>query len=538
MKKYDAIVIGAGHNGLANAAFLAEAGLTVLVLEKNAYIGGATVSRELHTDWKYSNCSYVCSLLRPEIYRSLNLAKHGLQVTPYGGGVTYMENGDHFASYRDKELSYREYARHSQHDADAYLRFKTETARQCRFIRDFMLATPPDPTSFKPRDIKELMNIGRAFTNMDEEVMYDTFRFWSMSVADYLGEFFETDIVKANLAGSGIIGTALGPYSPGTAYVMLHHYMGDVDGNVGTWGLARGGMGAVSTALNGALLERGGEVRVNAGVEQILVKNDQIAGVALTSGEEIHSPIVVSNLDVKRTFLNCMDSSDLPDTFVKKVKNFRIRGASGKVNIALDGLPTFDSLPEGSPLYGGDMHFVDSLERLERGFDDWKEGRWSQDPYLDMLMPTTCDPTMAPPGKHYMSVFAQYCPPKLATGDWTNDNRDAFGQTVIDQIGRFSPDFKDLILHMEVRTPSDLENEVGLTGGNIFHGELTLDQLLFNRPIPGYAQYRGPVKGLYMCGSSTHPGGGVMAAPGANAAREILLDLKQPNTVPENFGDD
>ncbi len=512
--------------------------MKVLVLEKNAYIGGATVSRELHEDWKYSNCSYVCSLLRPEIYRTLNLAKHGLQVTPYGGGVTYMENGDYFASHRDSELSYREYARHSKHDADAYLRFKTETARQCRFIRDFMLATPPDPTSFKPKDLKELMNIGKAFMGLDEEVMYDTFRFWSMSVADYLNEFFESDIVKANLAGSGIIGTALGPYSPGTAYVMLHHYMGDVDGNVGTWGLARGGMGAVSNALNGALLERNGEVRVNAGVEQILVKNDKVAGVALTSGEEISSPVVVSGLDVKRTFLNCMDANDLPASFVKRVRDFRIRGSSGKLNIALDGLPTFSALPKGSPLYGGDMHFVDSLERLERGFDDWKEGRWSQDPYLDMLMPTTCDPTMAPPGKHYMSVFVQYCPPVLATGEWTDDDRDAFGQCVIDQISRFSPDFKDLILHMEVRTPRELENEVGLTSGNIFHGELTLDQLLFNRPVPGYAQYRGPVKGLYMCGSSTHPGGGVMAAPGANAAREILHDLKRPNTVPENFGDD
>ncbi|MEM7081757.1 MAG: NAD(P)/FAD-dependent oxidoreductase [Pseudomonadota bacterium] len=538
MKQYDAIVIGAGHNGLTNAAFLAEAGLSVLVVEKNDYIGGATVSRELYSDWKYSNCSYVCSLLRPEIYRALNLARHGLQVTPYGGGVTYMENGDYFAAYRDRELAYREYARHSLHDAETWRRFKTETARQCRFIRDFMLSTPPDPTSFRPRDLRELMTIGQAFGELDEAVMYDTFRFWSMSVADYLDEFFETDIVKANLAGSGIIGTALGPYSPGTAYVMLHHYMGDVDGNVGTWGLARGGMGAVSQALYGAVRERGGEVRTNAPVEQILVKDGRATGVALASGEELTSSIVVSNLDVKRTFLTCMSETKLPADFVKGVEHFRIRGSSGKVNIALDGLPTFSALPKGSPLYGGDMHFVDSVKRLERGYDDWKAGRWSQDPYLDMLMPTTCDPTMAPPGKHFMSVFVQYCPPRLATGEWTDADRDAFGQTVIDQIGRFSPDFKDLILHMEVRTPRELEAEVGLTSGNIFQGELTLDQLLFNRPLPGYAQYRAPVKGVYMCGSSTHPGGGVMAAPGANAAREILRDLKQPNTVPENFGDD
>lgn len=538
MTKFDAIVIGAGHNGLANAAFLAEAGLRVLVLERNPYIGGATVSRELYKDWKYSNCSYVCSLLRPEIYRSLNLAKHGLQVTPYGGSVTYKQNGDYFGGYFDSEVAYREFARHSQHDADAYLRYKTDTARQSRFIRDFLLTTPPDPTSFKPRDISDLLKIGRKLLAMDEESIYDTLRFWTMSVADYLNEYFESDIIKAHLAGSGVIGTPLGPYSPGTAYVMLHHYMGDVDGNVGAWGLARGGMGAVSKALHGALMERGGEVRSEAEVTNVRVRNGKVCGVALANGDEIDANIVVSNLDVKRTFLNIMEEGDLPQRFVERVKNFHIRGSSGKVNIALDGLPTFSALPPNSPLMRGDMHFVDSLPRLEQAYDDYKNGQWSQDPYLDMLMPSTNDPTMVPPGKHYMSVFVQYCPEHLASGPWTEQDRAAFGQCVVDQIARYSPDFEQLILHMEVRTPHELEQEVGLTGGNIFQGELTMDQLLFNRPLPGYAQYRGPVEGLYMCGSSTHPGGGVMAAPGANAAREILHDLKRDNTVPENFGDD
>jgi phytoene dehydrogenase-like protein len=243
-------------------------------------------------------------------------------------------------------------------------------------------------------------------------------------------------------------------------------------------------------------------------------------------------------MDVKRTFLKCMDEKDLPAEFYQRVKNFKIRGSSGKLNIALDGLPSFPALPEGSPLLDGDMHFIDSMERMERAYDDWKEGTWSKDPYVDMLIPTISDPTMAPPGKHFMSCFVQYCPAQIEGRDWTADEREQFGQTVIDQIANYSPDFKSLIEHVEIRTPSVIEDEIGITEGNIFHGELTMDQLMFNRPIPGYAQYRGPVGGLYMCGSSTHPGGGIMAAPGCNAAREILRDLKRPDITAVNFGDD
>jgi phytoene dehydrogenase-like protein len=538
MNNYDAIVIGAGHNGLTNAAFLAKAGLNVLCVEKNEYIGGAAVSRNLYKDWIYSNCSYVCSLLRPEIFRALELHRHGLQVTPYGGSVTFMENGDYFGSYRDHEAAHREMARFSKRDADAYERYSADTMRQCRFIRDFLLRTPPDPTSFRPRDLKVLMELGRKFYEMGEDRMYDTIRFWTMSVAEYLDEYFETDVIKAAMSGSGIIGTALGIHSPGTAYVLLHHYMGDVDGNVGTWGYARGGMGAVSESIARAFQSFGGELRTDAGVEHIMVRNGKVRGIALSNGEEIDADVVVSAMDVKRTFLKCMDRNDLPEAFYERVSNFKIRGSSGKLNIALDGLPTFPALPPGSPLNTSDMHFVDSMERMERAYDDWKEGTWSKDPYVDMVIPTTVDPTMAPPGKHFMSCFVQYCPPKVEGREWTDAERDAFGQTVIDQIGNYSPDFKDLILHVEVRTPKEIEDEAGLTEGNIFHGELTMDQIMFNRPVPGYAQYRAPVGGMYMCGSSTHPGGGVMAAPGANAAREILLDLKRHDTTPENFGDD
>jgi phytoene dehydrogenase-like protein len=533
---YDVIVVGAGHNGLTTAAYLARAGLRVLVLERNDYIGGASVSRELHRGWIYSNCSYVCSLLRPEIYRDLDLARHGLQVVPYGGGLTYLSDGDILGRYVDPELKRREVARHSPRDAEAYPRFMRDVMRQCQFIRPLLMRTPADPLSGRPRDLGELLYLYRRLYGLGEAQINDTIRFYTMSVAEFLAEYFESEVVKADLAGSGIIGSGLGVYSPGTAYVLLHHYMGDVDGHMGAWGYARGGMGAVAEALAGALRAAGGEIRTGAGVAQIRVTAGRAAGVVLGTGEEIQADNVVSNLDPHRTFLQLVPDHALTDRFRERVRRFKVRGSSGKVNIALDGLPRFPALPANHPLLRGDMHFVDSLERLERAYDDWKYGSWSRDPYLDLVIPTLTDPTMAPPGKHMMSVFVQYVPPTLDTerfkGAWTDEARTALADAVIGQIERHSPGFRELILHMEVRTPHELEGEIGLTGGNIFHGELTLDQMFFNRPVPGYAQYRAPLPGLYMSGSSNHPGGGVMAAPGANAAREILRDLRRRNTVP------
>jgi len=538
VKKYDAIVVGAGHNGLTNGAYLAKAGLDVLVVEKNPWIGGASVSRSLYEGWTYSNCSYVCSLFRPEIYRDLDLARHGLQIIPYEGGITFMQDGDYFGNYADDERHHREIARHSARDANAYHRYSADVSRQTRLIRPFLLRTPPDPTSFKRADVMELIHMIKTYWDLGEEILYDTIRFWTMSVGDFLDGYFESNIVKAHLAGSGIIGTGLGVYSPGTAYVLLHHYMGDVDGSIGSWGFARGGMGSIADALAGSFRSFGGEIMVDAGVDKILVENGRTKGVVLENDDEHYADIVISNLDPKRTFLNIMDEKDLPADVVKKAKNFKIRGSSGKLNISLDGMPSFKAMPKAHELLKADFHFIDSMERMERAYDDWKNGSWSKDPYLDTLIPTQTDPTMAPPGKHMMSVFVQYCPPKVDGEDWTDEKRDAFGQTVIDQISEYSPDFKDLILHAEIRTPREIENETGLTEGNIFQGELTMDQLLFNRPFPGYAQYRGPVKGMYMSGSSTHPGGGVMGAPGANSAREILKDLGRKNVVPEAFSDE
>ncbi|PCI34441.1 MAG: amine oxidase [Alphaproteobacteria bacterium] len=534
MKTYDAIIMGAGHNGLTNAAYLAKAGLDVLVVEKNAYIGGAAVSRELHTGFTYSNCSYVCSMMRQAIHRDLNLTRHGLVLVPYLGTVSFSDDGGTLVSYHTAEAEYNQLRARSPHDADAMFRFQTDLARYAQLIRKTLLRTPPDPTSFKPRDIMELLFLAKEFWALGEQEIYEYVRFFTMSAAEFLDDYFEDDLIKATMAGAGIIGTALGVYSPGSAYILLHHVMGDVDGNIGAWGLARGGMGAISNAIAGAAREFGAEIRTNAGVDKMLVRDGKAAGVVLENGEEIYSRIVVSNLDAKRTFTKIVDRKDLPPGIYEKASNFKIRGSSGKVNIALSGLPKFNNVPDNRYINRGGQAFVGSLETMERAYDCWKRGRWSEDPFIECVIPSAWDPTVAPPGQHWMSCFVQYCPPQLADGPWTAKKRNQFGQTIVNKIERYSPGFKDLIVHMEVRTPHEIEAEVGLTEGNIFQGELTIDQLLFNRPFPGYAQYRMPVKNMYMCGSSTHPGGGVSSACGANAAREILYDLKRPNVVPQD----
>ncbi len=534
MSRYDAIVIGAGHNGLTNAAYLAKAGLNVVVVEKNDYIGGAAVSRELHEGWTYSNCSYVCSMMRQAIHRDLDLSRHGLILVPYLATVNFGDGDERLIGYHDAQAAYNELMRHSPHDADAMHRFQADLTRYSQFIRKTLLRTPPEPTSFKLRDIRELLFLGKKLWSLGEREIYEYIRFFTISAADFLDDYFENDMIKAAMASPGIIGTALGVQSPGSAYILLHHVMGDVDGTIGAWGLARGGMGAISKAIASALESFGGEIRMNAGVGQVIVEGGKATGVALENGDELRAGIVVSNLDARRTFTKIIDRNDLPDGIYEKAKNFKIRGSSGKVNIALSGLPKFTGLPENRYVDRGGQAFTGSMETMERAYDCWKRGTWSDDPFIESVIPSAWDPTVAPPGKHWMSNFIQYCPPKLADGPWTPEKRDAFGETIVSKLERYSPGFRDLIVHMEVRTPHDIENEIGLTEGNIFQGELTIDQLFFNRPFPGYGQYRMPLKNLYMCGSSTHPGGGVSSACGANAAREILRDLRRPNSVPDD----
>lgn len=523
---YDALILGAGHNGLVTACYLARAGMKVLVIEKNDWVGGAAVSRELTPGFTYSNCSYVASLFRPEIMRDLELPRHGLQILPYEGGAVFQEGGGYLGMYRDHDANRREFARHSARDAEAYDVYSRDVLRYCRFIRPMLLRTPPDPARFRPRDIGELLFIGKQVSGLSERQIADMVRFWTMSISDYLDHYFESPVIKAYLAVSAIIGTALGPMSPGSAYVLLHHYMGDVDGNIGAWGFARGGMGSITKALSSSLQASGGQIRTGAPVARVLVKNGRSIGVVLENGDEIRAKRVISNMDVKRTMLKHVAEAEIPGDYVASVKKFKTRGSSGKLNIALDAAPKFTALPEGSPAIKGDLHFTDSIEKMERAYDDWKAGHFSRDPFQDVMIPTMIDPTMTPPGKHFMSCFVQYAPPKIEGRDWTDADRDAFGEACLNQIERYAPGFRNLVRHVEIRTPRELEAEVGLTEGNIFQGELTFDQLLFNRPVPGYANYRTPVRDLWICGSSTHPGGGVMGAPGRNAASEILREAK------------
>jgi phytoene dehydrogenase-like protein len=530
----DAIVIGAGHNGLVAACYLARAGLRVTVIEKNDWIGGAAVSRELYPGFLYSNCSYVASLFRPEIMRDLDLPKHGLQILPYEGGAVFTQQGGYLAMFRDHDANRREFARYSARDAEAYDRYSRDILRYCRFIRPMLLRTPPDPASFRPRDLMEMAWLARKMGALSGAEAARMVRFWTMSVADFLDDYFEHPVIKAYLAVSGIIGTALGPMSPGSAYVLLHHYMGDVDGNIGAWGFARGGMGAITKALTASLTAAGGEVRTGKAVTRILVRDGRVRGVELEGGEEVPAARVLSGMDVKRTAA-AVEERHLPEAFRQGVARFKTRGSSGKLNIALDAAPVFPALPEGAPMLKGDLHFTDSVARMERAYDDWVDGRFSRDPFQDCMIPTMIDPTMVPPGKHFMSCFVQYAPPRINGGPWTDADRDAFRDTCLNQIETYAPGFRNKVLHVEVRTPRELEAEVGLTEGNIFQGELTFDQLLFNRPVPGWAQYRMPVGGLWLCGSSAHPGGGVMGAPGRNAAAEVLAEARRGSEMRDAY---
>jgi phytoene dehydrogenase-like protein len=345
----------------------------------------------------------------------------------------------------------------------------------------------------------------------------------TMSAADMLDQWFETDVLKATMSASGIIGTFLGVRSPGTAYVLLHHYMGEIDGAFRSWGFSRGGTGAISMAIAGAAKEAGVEIRTKAAIERIKVKEERATGVVLEGGEEIEAGAVVSSVDPHRTFLKLMDPRELPGDFVEEVRRYKLRGSSGKVNLALDGLPDFTSLPGPGAHLRGAISVSPSVEYMERAYDDAKYGDFSRHPYMDVVIPTLTDPSVAPPGKHILSCFVQYAPYKLREGTW-DEKREAFGDTVVNTLAEYAPNLKKLILHRQVLTPLDLEREWGLTEGNIFQGELSLEQLFFLRPVPGWARYRTPVRNLYMCGSATHPGGGIMGAPGRIAALEILKD--------------
>jgi len=526
--RYDAIIIGGGHNGLIAAAYLAKAGKKVVALERRHVLGGAAVTEEVFPGFRFSVFSYVVSLLRPEIIRDLDLPRHGLEILPLDGTFTPMANGDYLWRMDDHARSIREIARHSKTDAEAYEEFGKAMQALCRFVRPILGMIPPDPTRPDFKDMLNLLFLGRRFKALPYEDKYNLVQLMTMSAADFLDQWFETPALKGTMSASGIIGTFLGVRSPGTAYVLLHHYMGEIDGAFRAWGFSKGGTGGISNACGAAARAFGAEIRTEAAVAQIIVKDGKAKGVALANGDEIHADVVASSLDPRLTFLRLLDPHHLPDEFVEGVNRYKFRGSSGKVNLALDTLPEFTCLPGKGAHLRGAISMSPSIEYMERAYDEAKYGAFSRRPYIDCVIPSLTDPSVAPPGKHVMSCFVQYAPYKLKEGpeDWDNQ-REAFGDTVIDTLAEHMPNLKDIILHRQVMTPLDMERIVGLSEGNIFQGELGLEQLFFLRPVAGWARFRTPVRNLYLCGSAAHPGGGIMGAPGRMAALEILKDWKR-----------
>jgi phytoene dehydrogenase-like protein len=523
---YDVVIIGGGHNGLTAAAYLARAGRKVLVLERRHVVGGAAVTEEVVKGFKFSVCSYVVSLLRPEIIRELDLARRGLDILPLDGTFTPMPDGDYLWRVNDHSRTRREIARHSRVDAEAYDEYGRAMVAMGRFVKPILSMLPPDPLSLDPRDLRALLNLVQRFRDLPRQDQYTQVQLMTMSAIDFLDQWFETDVLKATMSASGIIGTFLGVRSPGTAYVLLHHYMGDIDGAFRSWGFARGGTGAISNAIADAAREAGVEIRTEVTVAGIAVRHNKAEAVVLANGQEIRANVVASSVDPRLTFLKFIDQTLLPTDFLDDIRRYKFRGSSGKVNLALDSLPEFTCLPGSGTHLRGAISISPSVDYMERAYDAAKYGKFSRQPYLDVVIPSLTDPSVAPPGKHVMSCFVQYAPYHLAEGTW-DEKRDEFGDTVVDTLAQYAPNLKNAIVHRQVVTPLDLEREWGLSEGNIFQGELTLEQLFFLRPAPGWAQYRTPVKNLYMCGSATHPGGGIMGAPGRNAALRILADTRR-----------
>ncbi len=529
---YDAIIIGGGHNGLINAAYLARAGRRVLVLERRHLVGGAAVTEEINPGFKYTEFSYVVSLLRPEIIRELDLPKHGLRILPLPSTFTPMPSGrrgDYIAFWDDHDKTRQEIYRHSPKDADAYEEYGQLMYHMAKAVKPILSMIPPDPTSLSPGDLRGLLKLGGHMQGLGDKYFYALFKLMTMSSADYLDEWFETDALKGTKSASGIIGTFLGPRSPGTAYVLLHHYMGEIDGAFRAWGFAKGGTGGISEAIASAARSFGVEIKLNAPVAKVIVKEGRAVGVALENGDEFHAKAIVSGLDPKLTFLKLIEEKELPPDLVSDIRRFKFRGSSGKVNLSLSELPSFTAMhgfgphPSASLRAGlrGAVSISPSVDYIERAYDDAKYGGFSRKPFVDIIFPSQIDPDMAPPGKHVMSCFVQYAPYNI-TGGWTDKKREAFGDAVVNAIAEFAPDIKRKILHRQVLTPWDMEQITGLSEGNIFQGELALSQLFFLRPSPKWANYRTPIRNYYQCGSGTHPGGGIMGAGGRLAALEIL----------------
>jgi phytoene dehydrogenase-like protein len=520
---YDAIIVGGGHNGLVCAAYLAKAGKKVLVLEQRHILGGAAASDEIFPGFTFSVYSYVVSLFRPRIIRELALTRHGYQVIPLECTFTPFPDGESLTRCGDPHATRREIARFSPKDAEIAPRFSLAMTKMARFVKHIIDAPAVDPASFKIADIVKLHGLGRRFRELDGDDRYVFTKLMTMSAVEFLDMWFESDRLKGPMSVSGIIGTFLGVRSPGTAYVLLHHYMGEIDGAFRSWGLSKGGTGGVSLACARAARSFGAEIRTEAPVEKIIIKDGRAAGVVVRGGHEIKSKTVVSAADTHQTFFKMVGEQHLDGEFVRQLKRFKYRGSSAKVNLAVDRLPDFSCKPGDGPHLRGDITIAPGVDYLEKAYDDAKYGDFSKKPFLDIVIPSLTDPTLAPPGKHVISIFVQYAPYQLKAGAarWPQ-KREALGDTVVNTLAEYCPNLKDAILHRQVITPWDLEQDVGLTEGNIFQGELSLEQLGPFRPVAGWSRYRTPIEGLWMCGSCVHPGGGIMGAPGELSAKTLL----------------
>ena len=525
-RTYDAIVIGGGHNGLVNGAYLAKSGLRTLILERRNVVGGAAITEELRPGFWFTSFSYALSLLRPEIIHDLELTKHGFMPLLMPSTFAPMENGDYLLMGQDRNENIKEIARHSKHDADAFDAFEHDILKVLRILKPLLDQVPPDIFSNDPEELMALTALGRRFRDLEPKVLHDAIRLLTGSAADFLDDYFESEILKGWLASASIIGTKVGPYSQGSGLVLLYHMLGEHDGVFGTWAFHKRGNGGFTQVLARAAQAFGAEIALESPVANVITRNGRATGVALADGSEYHADVVVSAVDPRRTFLELVDPLELPTDLVESIRRFRFQGTSSKVNFALDGLPKYPALGDRGDQYRGFTNIGPTMEYIERAFDDAKYGWYSKRPYLDCAIQSTIDPDMAPPGKHVMSCFVQYTSYKLRESDWDTE-RENMADNVQGVLESFFPGFGDLVLQREIRTPLDIERTVGLSEGNIFAGEFLAPQMFLFRPAPGWSQYRTPIDGYYQCGSGTHPGGCVMGAPGKLAAGQILKDRER-----------
>jgi phytoene dehydrogenase-like protein len=522
----DVVIIGGGHNGLVTAFYLAKAGFKPLVLERNAQVGGAAVTDEFHPGFRCSTLAHTAGPIRPDIVRDMQLEKNGLQlITPDVSVTALSSDGRALSLYQDTNKSVQEISSFSQKDAAKYTEFQQSLTKISKVISDALATTPPNIDDPSRGDLWSMLKTGRAIRKLGKKDMFRLLRWGPMAVADLAGEYFETEVLRAVIAARGVFGTFLGPWSAGSALVLLIRAAADPHPS-GSASFARGGMGAVTQAMASAARAAGAEIRNNVEVIEIRIHNGAATGVLLSTGEEIPAKAVISNADPKRTLLKLTDPIHLAPDFVQRLQHYRGNGTVAKVNLALSGLPKFTALKNGDiSVLGGRIHIGHEIDYLERAFDESKYGDFSRQPYLEATIPSLSDPSLAPEGKHVMSIYMQFAPFKLK-GDWEAQRKE-LGQTVVKTLAQYAPNLPELILTHQIITPADLEEVYGLTGGQIFHGELALDQFFTMRPLLDWARYRTPIENLYLCGSGTHPGAGLTGGSGANAAREILKDLKK-----------